>query len=59
MVEFEGKFNILFTGRTEYVPVTISSVIRDSRGHILYFEGVEGNIYNWANIVIMRKVTHG
>ena len=56
MIEFRGTFNILFAGRTEYTQVTILNSVVDSYGHVLYLVGPDNVIYNWTNILIMRKV---
>lgn len=55
MIEFDGLFDVLFVGREKYAKVKINRVIRDSNGHILYFEGPNDVIYNWSNILIMRR----
>jgi hypothetical protein len=55
MLELPGTFDILFTGKETYVKIKINNMIQDTRGHILYLVGSDEAIYNWNNIVIMRK----
>lgn len=55
MLELPGTFHILFVGKENSIRVKINSMMQDSRGHILYLVGSDEAIYNWANIVIMRK----
>lgn len=55
MVEMYGFFNILFTGQKEYARVKIINSVQDAYGHYIYLVGPDDTIYNWSNIVIMRK----
>lgn len=56
MDEFEGVFEVLFVGQGKYIEVTILGAIRDAYAHILYLRGLNGTIYNWSCVVIMKKV---
>lgn len=49
------KYNILFNGRADYIPVLITAIIRDHMGHPIWLESPDDTIYNWSNIQIMRK----
>lgn len=55
MLELPGTFDIMFVGKESYVKIKINMMVQDSRGHIIYLVGVDEAIYNWSNIVVMRK----
>ncbi len=55
--EFKGIFNIIFVGTdTATQNVVIKGTVRDPQGHFLYLIGENDTIYNWDNIILMRKV---
>lgn len=54
--EMCGVNDILFSGQTEFKQVTITSIVQDSYGKILYLTGPDKVLYNWKNIISMRKM---
>ena len=60
MVDLEealcGRQNILFSSEKEFKQVTITGFVLNSAGQVLYLTGLGGTIYNWQNIVAMRKM---
>ncbi len=55
MDEINGYYEVEFiNGETREVKVERNIV--DGRGAILHLEGVDGTIYNWNNIVSIRKM---
>lgn len=56
MDEFEGEYEMFFSYYPNPIKVELKFAMRDSRGDVLYLLGIDGTIYNWANIVMMKRV---
>ena len=52
---FNGPHDVLFVGKTEYARINVKYISQGSGGEILWVEDNSGAIYNWANILVMRK----
>ncbi len=57
--ELCGTFNIEFVGGSSLEGVEIFNAIHDPNGHYIYLVGAYGTIYNWSNILTMKRVTDG
>lgn len=51
----KGLHDVMFVGSTEYVKIDIKQIWQDSYGNILWVEAVDGAVYNWSNVIVMRK----
>lgn len=50
-----GRYDILFVDKTDYIKVDIHHVQLTIRGDIVCIVDNSGAIYNWNNILVMRK----
>lgn len=56
MLELPDTFDVVFVGNEKNVRIKITGMVQDPYGHILWLVGSDGSIYNWDNIIRIRKV---
>ena len=53
--EIKGPYDVLFVGRTDYARVNVDYVQVSIHGDIICLVDTAGAIYNWSNVLVMRK----
>lgn len=53
--EIKGPYDVLFAGRTDYARVNVDYVQVSIHGDIICLVDTAGAIYNWSNVLVMRK----
>ena len=53
---FTGPHIVEFTNNRE-LQINIKHNIKNHLAHPLYLEGMSGKLYNWQNIISIRKVS--
>lgn len=54
--EMKGTFDILFTGEDSPRRLVIDGRVTDTWARILYLYTPDGTIYNFSNVISIRKV---
>lgn len=55
MDDFNGVYTIRFVGFPHLIEVDIDHSVRDIYGHPIYVVTKDETIYNWSNILMMKK----
>jgi hypothetical protein len=50
-----GPCDIRFVGHEKFVQVNIDTIVQDKNNHVVHVLGKDGAIYNWSNIIVIRK----
>lgn len=53
--DIKGFYNVLLHGQKEYIRIEIVCIVRDSYGNILWIEDKTGSLFNWRNIIVLKR----